>query len=250
MQRQRLPSSAVRTSESLGRIESYSPRRQPSMQRIAKSACVSEIVNSDWLPNGECGPISVKRFGMPGMATEEDPLAALGKEPDVYLLRFANVLAAATKQHRLLEAGLAVRGIRYAPGAEPPAPLPFPEPLPSGTTVQGAVDSRGSRRSNLWRSSAHFWFVVPEAADATITLKIVDARDPEHADLDIYLYDGDGESVAHSNAVNGVGDTERISRRLEPGYYRVEVRSWSNSNGSRLSDRTAHQGTFTLLARY
>jgi hypothetical protein len=176
--------------------------------------------------------------------------AALGKEPDVYLLRFANVLAAATKQNRLLEAGLAVRGIRYAPGQEPPAPEPFPEPLPSGTSVEGAVDSRGSRRSNLWHSSAHYWFVVAEATQASITMKIVDARDPEHADLDIYLYNADGESVAHSNAVNGVGDTERISRRLEPGYYRVEVRSWSNSNGSRLSERTAHQGTFTLLARY
>lgn len=176
--------------------------------------------------------------------------AELGKEPDVYLLRFANVLAAATKQSRLLQAGLSARSIPYSPGEEPPAPEPFPEPLPSGTPVTGTVDSRSTRRSNLWGSSAHYWFRVPEATQATLTLKITDARDPDHADLDLYLYDAAGESVAHSNAVNGVGGTERISRRLEPGYYRVEVRSWSNSNGSRLSDRTAHEGTFSLLARY
>lgn len=176
--------------------------------------------------------------------------AELSKEPDVYLLRFANLLAAATKQNRLLQAGLAARGITYPPGQDPPAPEPFPEALPSGTPVDGAVDSRRTRRSNLWGSSAHYWFVVPQAAQASITLEIVTARDTAHADLDLYLYDAAGESVAHSNAVNGVGGTERISRRLEPGYYRVEVRSWSNSSGARLSDRTAHQGTYTLLARY
>jgi hypothetical protein len=176
--------------------------------------------------------------------------AELGKEPDVYLLRFANVLAAATKQSRQLQAGLRVRDITYAPGLEPRAPEPFPEALPSGTPVEGTVDSRRTRRSNLWGSSMHYWFVVPQATQASITLKIVSARDPAHADLDLYLYDAAGESVASSDAVNGVGDTERISRRLEPGYYRVEVRSWSNSNGSRLGEQTAHEGTFTLLARY
>lgn len=174
----------------------------------------------------------------------------LAKEPDVYLLRFANLLAAATKQNRQLQAGLAVRGITYAPGQNPRAPEPFPLPLPSGTPVEGAVDSRRLRRGNLWGSSAHYWFVVTEAAQASITLKIDTARDTAHADLDLYLYDADGESVARSDAVNGVGGTERISRRLEPGYYRVEVRSWSGSGGSRLNDRAAHQGTFTLLARY
>jgi hypothetical protein len=176
--------------------------------------------------------------------------AELAKEPDVYLLRFANTLAADTKQNRLLQAGLAARGIRYPPGEQPPAPEPFPEPLSSGTAVDGSVDSRTTRRSNLWRSSAHYWFVVPQATQVSITMKIVSARDPAHADLDLYLYDAAGEPVDNSDEVNGVGDTERISRRLEPGYYRVEVRSWSNSSDSRLSDRTAHQGTFTLLARY
>jgi hypothetical protein len=185
-----------------------------------------------------------------GFAPLWNAFAEVGKEPDVYLLRFANVLAAATKQNRALATGLAVRGIDYPPGEEPPAPEPFPERLQSGKAVTGMVDSRSTRRSNLWGSSAHYWFIVSEEAQASITLKITDARDAGHADLDLYLYDADGEPVASSDAVNGVGDVERISRRLEPGYYRVEVRSWSDSNGARLSDRTAHQGTFSLLARY
>jgi hypothetical protein len=200
----------------------------------------------DWFDDGAEAQDSVAL----GFVPLWNAFAELGKQPDVYLLRFANVLAAATKQNRLLGAGLAARGIPYPPGEEPPAPEPFPEPLLSGTAVEGTVDSRSTRRSNLWGSSAHYWFVVREAAQASITLKIKEARDPEHADLDLYLYDAAGERVAQSDAVNGVGDTERISQRLEPGYYRVEVRSWSNSNGSRLSDRTAHQGTFSLLARY
>lgn len=200
----------------------------------------------DWFDDGVEAQDSIAL----GFVPLWNAFAELGKEPDVYLLRFANVLAASTKQNRLLALGLAARGIRYSPGEEPPAPEPFPEALPSGTTVEGTVDSRTTRRSNLWRSSAHYWFRVADETQVTLTMKITDARDPRHADLDLYLYDAAGEPVAHSNAVNGVGDTERISRRLQPGYYRVEVRSWSNSNGSRLGDGGAHQGTFSLLARY
>ena len=36
------------------------------MTRIAKSCWVSETLNCDWLPNGECGPISISTLGKPG----------------------------------------------------------------------------------------------------------------------------------------------------------------------------------------
>lgn len=176
--------------------------------------------------------------------------AALAKAPDAYLLRYANTLAALTKQNRPLAASLAARGIRYAPGEEPPAPEPFPEPIASGTAVTGSVDSRTTRRSNLWRSSAHYWFRIPEERQVSITLKITAARDEDHADLDLFLYDAEGERIAHSDAVNGVGGTEQISRRLPAGYYRIEVRSWANATGSQLRPANAHEGTFSLLARY
>lgn len=174
----------------------------------------------------------------------------LAKEPDVYLLRYANVLARITGERRTLAKALDVRGIRYSIGEQPPAPEPFPELLSSGVSVEGSVDSRSTRRSNLWGSSAHYWFRLAEAAPVTLTMKITSARSPEHADLDLYVFDAEGERVAGSDAVNGVGDSEQISRRLPAGYYRVEVRSWSNPRDSRLGSANAHQGTFSLLARY
>jgi hypothetical protein len=176
--------------------------------------------------------------------------AALAKEPDVFLLRYANTLAHLTKQNALLASSLNVHGIDYAPGTEPPAPLPFPEEIASGTTVTGTVDSRSTRRSNLWRSSAHYWFSIDQERQVSITMKITAARDEAHADLDLILYDSEGERVAASDAVNGVGDTEQISRRLPAGYYRIEVRSWSNPSDAQLRPANAHQGTFSLLARY
>lgn len=175
---------------------------------------------------------------------------ALAKQPDAYLLRYANALAAATKQHGPMAAALAARGITYPPGEEPPAPEPFPEAIASGRTVTGSADSRSTRRSNLWRSSAHYWFVIPEERQVSITMKITAARDTSRADLDLFLYDAEGERVAYSDAVNGVGGTEQISRRLPAGYYRIEVRSWANPNDSQLRPANAHEGTFSLLARY
>lgn len=177
-------------------------------------------------------------------------LVELGKEPDVYLLPYANALAGITRERRGIAASLAARGIRYAPGETPPAPAPFPEALASGVSVTGTVDSRSARRSNLMGASAHYWFRTTREGPVSITLKIVSARQPQHADLDLYLFDASGERVAGSDAVNGVGDMEQISRRLPAGYYRVEVRSWSNARDGQLENGNAHQGTFSLLARY
>jgi len=175
---------------------------------------------------------------------------ALGKEPDVYLLRYANVLAGITGERKRLGETLAARSIRYTPGEEPPAIEPFPEPVHSGTSVTGTVDSRSTRRSNLWGSSLHYWFIVGEERQVTVTMKITNARLPDRADLDLFLYDADGELVAGSDEVNGVGGSERISERLHPGYYRIEVRSWANSRDGRVGERNANQGTFSLMARY
>lgn len=175
-------------------------------------------------------------------------LVELGKEPDVYLLRFANVLSRATGEPRLAD-GLAARDIAYALET-PPAPDPFPEALPRGGSVRGAVDSRSARRSNVWGASQHYWFRLEEEGPVSLTMKILSARREESADLDLILFDGEGEVVARSDAVNGVGDSEQISRTLPAGYYRVEVRSWSNPRDSRLGAGNAHQGTFSLIARY
>lgn len=175
-------------------------------------------------------------------------LVELGKEPDVYLLRFANVLAGDTREPRLAD-GLAARGIRY-PLRTPPAPDPFPEALASGVSVTGSVDSRTSRRSNVWGASQHYWFRLEREGPVSLSMKIISARRPESADLDLLLFDAEGEVVARSDAVNGVGDSEQIAQTLPAGYYRVEVRSWSRPRDSQLGSGNAHEGTFSLLARY
>lgn len=177
-------------------------------------------------------------------------LVELGKEPDVYVIRYANVLAGITRRGGALNQGLAARSISYPLGVRPPAREPFPEPIVSGETITATVDSRGTRRSNLWGSSLHYWFVVAQPRQVSVTMKITEARTPTRADLDLYLFDAEGELVAESNAVNGVGDSERITQMLQPGYYRIEVRSWGAARDGELTERSAHQGTFSLLARY
>lgn len=200
----------------------------------------------DWFDDGaEEGDSVALGFGPLWMG-----LVELGKEPDVYVLRYANVLAGITRQPARLAHGLAARAIDYPLGTRPPAREPFPEPIASGTPITATVDSRATRRSNLWGSSLHYWFVITQPREVTITMKITDANTPTRADLDLYLFDAEGEPVAESNAVNGVGDSERITQTLQPGYYRIEVRSWANARSGQLSERGAHQGTFSLLARY
>jgi hypothetical protein len=185
-----------------------------------------------------------------GFAPLWTALTALRGEPDPYLLRFANALASATGRRAAIAASLGARGITYSPGESPSAPEPFPLALASGASVRGEVNSRRTRRSNLFESSAHYGFTLDEPRDVTLVLKITDSRDPAHADLDLLVFDAKGEPVATSVAVNGVGGSERISERLPAGRYRVEVRSWSNAEESRLSTRRANQGSYSLTAKY
>lgn len=185
-----------------------------------------------------------------GFAPMWEAFVRLRKAPAAYLLDFADALAARVKDPAELAPGLLARSIEYAPGAEPPSAKPFPTAAAPGTPVRGTVDSRSTRRGNLWGSSAHYWFVLPEERQVSVKLEILDANDPARADLDLYLFDADDERVASSDAVNGVGDTEAISRRLPAGYYRLEVRSWSRPTNGRLADAGAHQGTYSLLVKY
>jgi hypothetical protein len=167
----------------------------------------------------------------------------LRKDPDAYLLDFADALSRSGATPRAITQVLGARRISYGSGR-------FPHMLQSGITVTGSVDSRSTRRSNLWRSSAHYGFILTEPRLVSIHMKIVSSRSPTRADLDLVLFDGKGEAVARSDATNGVGDEERISRRLLPGYYRVEVRSWSAPDDSRLADANAHEGSFSLSVRF
>lgn len=169
----------------------------------------------------------------------------LRKQPEPYLLPFIDALAGAGVPMRQLRQVLAARRISY-----PEVRERFSGSLRTGVAVVGEVDSRSTRRSNLWRSSAHYSFFLPEARQVTLTLKITAARNPDRADLDLYLFDAKGKLVASSDATNGVGDGEAIVQRLASGYYRAEVRSWSGGDDARLGDGNAHQGSYRLVAHY
>lgn len=169
----------------------------------------------------------------------------LRKEPEPYLLTFFDALARGGVPSRELRQVLAARRISY-----PEVGDRFAGALRPGIEVEGEVDSRTTRRSNLLRSSAHYSFVVAQPRQVTLTMKITAARNPGRADLDLFLFDGKGKLVARSDATNGVGDGEHIVQRLTPGYYRAEVRSWSGGADSRLGDGNAHQGRYRLIVQY
>jgi hypothetical protein len=170
---------------------------------------------------------------------------ALRKVPDAHLVPFVDSLAVRVKDQRRLVAVLRAREIEHVPGA----PQLWPAPITPGVPVRGSVDSRSTLRSNVWGASSHYAFTVDVAGPVSIRLDIVAAEDRRRADLDLFLFDADGEEVGRSIADNGVGGTEAIVRTLAPGYYRIEVRSWSGASGGRLTASGAHQGSYTLLLK-
>lgn len=218
------------------------PRDDPG---IWSEATVASLL-WDWYDEGD----EVDDPAALGFRPMWEAFVSLRKVPDPYLLDFAEALARRVKDPRQVAAGMLARGIDHPPGEDPPAAKPFPGTLARGIRVTGAVDSRATRRSNLWGSSAFYAFVLPEDAEVTVQMKILDARERDCADLDLFLFDEDGERLGSSDAVNGVGATETITRRLPAGYYRVEVRSWSNPSDGRIPEAGANEGTFSLLLRY
>jgi hypothetical protein len=184
-----------------------------------------------------------------GFAPLWETLVALRKVPDVYLLHFVDSLAARVKDPVAMRLGLLARDIEYDP-ADPAARAPFPTPISAGAPVHGQVDSRTSLRGNVWGASSHYAFRLDEPRAVSIQLHIVAAEQPSRSDLDLYLFDADGEQVANSIADNGVGGTETIARTLPAGYYRIEVRSWSGGSGGRLEDGRAHEGSYVLTLKY
>jgi hypothetical protein len=125
--------------------------------------------------------------------------------------------------------------IAYYPGRNPSVDNPFPIPLNVNQTESGTVRSLGDRRTNLLTSSAFYSFTLSRPREVTVTMNITGSPSRQNADIDLFLLDAEGEMVAHSDETNGVGDSETITRRLEPGYYVIEVRSWAQlANGGRM----------------
>lgn len=153
-----------------------------------------------------------------------------------YLINFCDRLV---RRQRELGNGMATllerSTIAYRPGRNPSVENPFPIPLAADQLETGTVRSIGDRRTNLYSSSAFYSFTLARPREVTITMNITGSPSRANADIDLFLFDAEGELIVNSDATNGVGDSETITRRLEPGYYFVEVRSWAQlSNGGRM----------------
>lgn len=167
---------------------------------------------------------------------------ALSDRRHVTLIEFCDLLVERNKHDKELLKGLtqvlAARNIAYTPGGVPSVKNPYQRPLAFGVVQEGAVNSLlglGAPDVNdryfHFKSSAIYTFVLDRKAKVKIHMEITDSDTPETADLDLWLYHK-RNTVAVSQVVNGVGDTETIEKELEPGLYYVEVKAFGGSSGS------------------
>lgn len=120
------------------------------------------------------------------------------------------------------------RNISYLPGAVPDVANPFPEPIAVGATIgPDTIDSYTTKRTNLITSS-HFYTFTTSGGATTVRMDITGpgrANNPNANDLDLFLYNGNGQLIDVSDS-GGNGQGERIADRLAAGTYFVEVRSY------------------------
>jgi hypothetical protein len=144
-------------------------------------------------------------------------------------------------------AGLAqARLVYYQPGATPSVQNPFPNPVSVGAPIgPDWIDSYSPKRTDLVTSS-HFYTFTTTGGATTIRMDIVGlgpANNPNANDLDLFLYNGNGQFIAVSDS-GGNGQPERIAARLPAGTYVVEVRSYYTNGDT--GAVVYNSGNFTL----
>lgn len=164
----------------------------------------------------------------------------LRAETKVYLIDFCDVLARESAAEPAVATGVTAilkeRGITYTAGATPSVPNPYPAPLAPSQVATGLVDStfptNRAYRGNQFDASAVYSFTLASAATVDLLLQITGSRIPANADLDLWLLGRNGEGIAYSLQVNGIGGTERITRTLPAGTYLVRIESsyWNGIN--------------------
>jgi hypothetical protein len=120
-----------------------------------------------------------------------------------------------------------LRNIDYQPTGQPSVTNPFPTPITVGSVATGYVDSLTLGRTNLITSS-HFYTFTSSGGATSIRMDITDPGPGGNAsknDLDLFLMDANGRVIDKSDAGFN-GQSERISDKLAPGTYFVEIRSY------------------------
>jgi len=139
----------------------------------------------------------------------------------------------------LLTSLLAERQISYTPGGLPSVTNPFPAPIDAGVPESGTVDSLTRQRDNLLSSSALYGFTLGDAETADAALDITGGPAGMN-DLDLVLLDDQGMAIATSS--NNGAASEAIHADLQPGFYVLQVKSFSKSGAT----ETFNTGDYTL----
>src|SRR5207244_5108540 len=98
------------------------------------------------------------------------------------------------------------RSIDFHPDIRPSVSNPFPQPIDPGQFVLGTVDSFSTRRKDLLHSSDFLKFQT-SGGPTSIRMDITglgSSNNPNANDLDIFLYDVNGQLIALSDrGLNG-----------------------------------------------
>ncbi|MBI3448210.1 MAG: hypothetical protein HY049_04735, partial [Acidobacteria bacterium] len=158
----------------------------------------------------------------------------------LYFIDYADRLVASDSTvGTLLTSLLDERQIAYTPGGLPSVTNPFPAPIDSGVAVTGTVDSLTSQRTNLFSSSAFYGFTLGDTEGADATLDIT-AGPVGMNNLDLFLLDDQGTVIVSS--MNSGAASEALHADLQPGFYVLQVKSFSISGAT----TTFNNGDFTL----
>jgi len=142
------------------------------------------------------------------------------------------------------------RSIDFRPGMQPSVSPLFPQPIVVGQSVTGTVDSLSTQRKDLLHSSDFLSFLAP-AGLVSVRMDntgLGSGNNPNANDLDLYLYDLNGQLIGVSNrGLNG--DGQRIVVTVPGGTYVAEVRSYYDYYDGETIKSVFNSGTYRLIVR-
>ena len=140
------------------------------------------------------------------------------------------------------------RSIDFHPETRPSVSNPFPQPINTDQVISGTVDSFSTRRKDLIHSSDFLTFQTAGGA-TSIRMDITGlgpGNSPNANDLDIFLYDRNGQLQALSDrGLNG--ESELIPIILPAGTYVLEVRSYYDRGDTKKG--VFNSGTYNVIVR-
>ena len=140
------------------------------------------------------------------------------------------------------------RNIDFHSDTRPSVSNPFPQSIDTEQFVTGTLDSFSTNRKDLLHSSDFLKFQTA-GGRTSIRMDITGlgpGNNPNANDLDIFLYDVNGQLIALSDGGKN-GESELIPVVLPAGTYIVEVRSYYDRGDTKKG--VFNSGTYRLIVR-